>query len=199
MYGNDPDAPTYDYDPEKAEELFKESGWWDKGFTVSLVAEEDSVFTDQSLILKDGIEALNDKFHVNVMAIPESRFDEIMATTPIPIGLWSWTTPEFRDPDSYYMDSAHPDGRWGKLAGLGEGYENPDEIASMIEAANRELDLDKRADLYSELQKVMYDEAPSILPAQENIVLAYRDWLTNVTANPMWPRPGLRYSLYGKG
>ena len=45
----------------------------------------------------------------------------------------------------------------------------------------------------------MYDEAPSILPAQENIVLAYRDWLTDVMANPMWPRPGLRYSLYGKG
>ena len=198
MYGNDPDAPVYDYDPEEAERLFKEAGWWDKGFTVSLVAEEDSVFTDQSLILKDGIEALNDNFHVNVMALPESRFDEIMATTPIPVGLWSWTTPEFRDPHSYYMDSAHPDGRWGTLAGLGEGYENPDEIATMIEDANRELDLDARAALYAELQQVMYDEAPSILPAQENIVLAYRDWLTDVVANPMWPRPGLRYSLYGK-
>ncbi|HET9422883.1 MAG TPA: ABC transporter substrate-binding protein [Nocardioides sp.] len=199
MYGNDPSAPIYEYDPEEAERLFKETGWWDKGFTVSIVAEEDSVFTDQSLILKDGVEALNDKFHVNVMALPEARFDEIMATTPIPVAMWGWTTPEFRDPHSYYMDSAHPDGRWGTLAGLAEGYENPDEIASMIEAANRELDLDARAALYAELQQVMYDEAPSILPAQENIVLAYRDWLTDVIANPMWPRPGLRYSLYGKG
>jgi ABC-type transport system substrate-binding protein len=133
------------------------------------------------------------------MALPESRFDEIMATQPIPIGMWAWTTPEFRDPHSYFMDSAHPEGRWGTLAGLGEGYENPDEIASMIEAANRELDLDARAELYAELQQVMYDEAPSLLPAQENIVLAYRDWLSGVTANPMWPRPGLRYSLYSKG
>ena len=150
MYGNDPDAPGYDYDLAEAERLFKETGWWDEGFTVSLVAEEDSVFKDQSLILKDGIEALNEKFQVNVMALPESRFDELMATTPIPVGLWSWTTPEFRDPHSYYMDSAHPEGRWGTLAGLGEGYENPDEIATMIEAANRELDLDARAGLYAD-------------------------------------------------
>ena len=199
MYGFDPEAPMFDYDPAEAERLFKEAGWWDEGFTVSLVAEEDSVFENQSLILKDGIEALNPKFRVNVMALPESRFDEIMATQPIPAGMWSWTTPEFRDPHSYYMDSAHPDGRWGTLAGLGEGYENPDEIAAMIEAANAELDPDAREALYAELQQVMYDEAPSILPAQENIVLAYRDWLTDVVANPMWPRPGLRYSLYGKG
>ncbi|MGH3385970.1 MAG: ABC transporter substrate-binding protein [Nocardioidaceae bacterium] len=199
MYGHDPEAPRYDYDLAEAERLFKEAGWWDKGFTVSLIAEEDSVFENQSLILKDGLEALNPKFRVNVMALPESRFDELMAETPIPVAMWSWTTPEFRDPHSYFMDSAHPDGRWGTLAGLGEGYENPDEIAAMIEAANSELDLDARAELYSELQQVMYDEAPSILPAQENIVLAYREWLTDVSANPMWPRPGLRYSLYGKG
>jgi peptide/nickel transport system substrate-binding protein len=199
MYGHDAEAPKYEYDLAEAERLFKEAGWWDEGFTVSLIAEEDSVFENQSLILKDGLEAMNPKFRVNVMALPESRFDELMATTPIPVGMWSWTTPEFRDPHSYFMDSAHPDGRWGTLAGLGEAYENPDEIASMIEEANRELDLDARAELYAELQQVMYDEAPSILPAQENIVLAYRDWLSGVVANPMWPRPGLRPALYSKG
>jgi peptide/nickel transport system substrate-binding protein len=199
MYGHDPDAPKYEYDLAEAERLFTEAGWWDEGFTVSLIAEEDSVFADQSLILKDGIEALNPNFRVNVMALPEARFDEIMATQPIPAAMWSWTTPEFRDPHAYFMDSAHPDGRWGTLAGLGQGYENPDEVASLIQAAYQELDSDARAEIYAELQQVMYDEAPSILPAQENIVLAYRDWLDDVVANPMWPRPGLRYSLYSKG
>lgn len=199
MYGHDPDAPKYEYDLEEAERLLTEAGWWDEGFTISLVAEEDSVFEAQSLILKDGLESLNPAFSVNVMALPESRFDEIMATQPIPAAMWSWTTPEFRDPHAYFMDSAHPDGRWGTLAGLGEGYENPDEIAGLIEDAYRELDPDARAEIYSELQELMYEEAPSILPAQENIVLAYRDWLDDVVANPMWPRPGLRYSLYSKG
>jgi peptide/nickel transport system substrate-binding protein len=198
MYGHDPDAPIYSYDLERAEELFRESGWWDRGFTVSVIGEEDSTFTDQALILKDGIESLNENFHVNVLALPEARFDEMMAEQPLPVAMWSWTTPEFRDPHAYFMDSAHPEGRWGTLAGLGEGYENPDEIAQMIEDANRELDPEARAEMYAELQQVMFEEAPSLLPAQESLVLAYRDWLTDVSANPMWPRPGLRYSLYGK-
>jgi peptide/nickel transport system substrate-binding protein len=199
MYGHDEEAPVYSYDPARAEELFREAGVWDTGFTVSVIAEEDSIFEAQMLVLKDGIEALNENFHINAMALPEARFDELMAQQPIPVGMWSWTTPEFRDPHSYFMDSAHPEGRWGTLAGLGQGYENPDEIARMIEEANQELNVDARAQLYSELQQVMFEEAPSILPAQENVILAYREWLQGVIANPMWPRPGLRYSLYSKG
>lgn len=198
MYGHDPNAPKYEYDPAKAEQLFRASGWWDKGFRVSVIGEEDNIFTDQALILKDGLENLNPKFQLNVMALPEARFDELMAQQPLPVGMWSWTTPEFRDPHSYYMDSAHPDGRWGVLAGLGSGYSNPDEIATMIEEANQEIDPGAREQLYVDLQQVVYEEAPSIMPAQENVVLAYRNWLSDVIANPMWPRPGLRYSLYDK-
>jgi peptide/nickel transport system substrate-binding protein len=199
LFGYDPEAPVYEYDPAKAEKLFKEAGWWDKGFTISAIGEEDNIFTTQMLILKDGIEKLNPKFRFNAMAIPESRFDEMMASDPIPVAMWSWTTPEFRDPHSYYMDSAHPEGRWAGLAGLAEGYENPDEIAQMIDDANSEVDLAAREELYKELQARIFEEAPSIIPANENIILAYRDWLSDVFGNPMWPRPGLRWSLIQKG
>lgn len=199
MFGYDPEAPIYEYDPAKAEALFKETGWWDKGFTISAIGEEDNIFTTQMLILKDGIEKLNPKFKFNAMAIPEASFDEQMATEPIPVAMWSWTTPEYRDPHSYYMDSAHPDGRWAGLVGLAKGYENPDEIAQMIDEANSETDSEARAELYSELQARIMDEAPSIIPANENIILAYRDWLSDVFGNPMWPRPGLRWSLIEKG
>ena len=199
MFGYDPEAPIYEYDPAKAEELFRETGWWDKGFTISAIGEEDNIFTTSMLILKDGIESLNPKFKFNAMAIPESSFDEQMATSPIPVAMWSWTTPEFRDPHSYYMDSAHPEGRWAGLVGLAKGYENPDEIAEMIDAANAETDSEARAELYAELQQRIFEEAPSIIPANENIILAYRDWLSDVFGNPMWPRPGLRWSLIEKG
>jgi peptide/nickel transport system substrate-binding protein len=198
MYGYDESAPIYEYDLERAEELFKEAGWWDRGFTVSVIAEEDSGFESQALILKDGIESLNPKFRVQVLALPEARFDEMMATQPIPAALWSWTTPEFRDPHAYFMDSVHPNGRWGELAGLPLGFSNPDELARMIEEANQELDPAAREELYAELQQVVYEEAPSIFPAQEAAVLAYREWLNGVVVNPMWPRPALRWSLYGK-
>lgn len=199
MYGFDPKAPTYDYDLDEAERLFKEAGWWDEGFTLSIVVEGGNLFEEQALILKDGIEEINPKFRINVLALPEARFDEIMATQPISAAMWSWTTPEFGDPHPYFMDSAHPDGRWGELAGLGKGYDDPDAIASLIDAAKRELDPDARAEMYAELQQMMYEEAPSVLPGQENAVLAYRDWLNDVAANPLWPRPSVKLSYYDKG
>ena len=199
LYGYDPEAPIYDYDLERAEQLFRESGWWDRGFSVSVIAEEDSSFTDQALILKDGIESLNPNFRINVQALPESRFDELMAQDPVPVALWSWTSPEFRDPHAYMADAADPNGRWGTIAGFANGYSNPEQISTLVSEAQRELDPDARADLYSNLQNVLYEEAMWIFPAQEAAVLAYRDWLTGVTVNPMWPRPALRYSLYGKG
>jgi ABC-type transport system substrate-binding protein len=96
------------------------------------------------------------------------------------------------------LDSVHPNGRWGQLAGIAEGFSNPDELARMIEEAQSELDPPRREELYSELQQAVYEEAPSIFPAQEAAVLIYRDWLEGVVANPMWPRPALRYSLYDK-
>jgi peptide/nickel transport system substrate-binding protein len=198
MFGYDENAPIYDYDPERAEELFRETGWLDRGFTASVIAEEDSGFEAQALILKDGIESISPNMRIQVLALPEARFDEMMATQPIPAALWSWTTPEFRDPHAYFLDSVHPNGRWGQLAGIAEGFSNPGELARMIEEAQQELEPGARAELYSELQAAVYEEAPSIFPAQEAAVLAYREWLDEVVANPMWPRPALRYSLYGK-
>lgn len=198
LYGHNPDAPIYEYDPAKAEELLKAAGWWDKGFTVSVIAEEDTAFSGAALLLKDGLEALNPNFHVNAMALPEARFDELLAQDPIPVAMWSWTSPAFTDPHAYMMDSAHPEGRWGPRAGFANGYSDPERIAQMIEAANAELDPDAREQLYFELQEVLYEEAMWVMPAQEALVLAYRDWLTGVAANSMWPRPGLKYSLYGK-
>ena len=199
LYGYDPDAPIYEYNPERAEELFKEAGWWDKGFTVSIISDESPTFTDPALILKDGIESLNPKFRINVQSLAEARFDGLMAQDPIPAAMWSFTSPEFRDPDAYMVDLADPDGRWGTLAGFENGYSDPDAIAEMITEAKRELDPDARADLYSELQEVLYEEAMWIFTAQEAAVAAYQNGLTGVTVNPMWPRPALRYSLYGKG
>jgi peptide/nickel transport system substrate-binding protein len=198
MFGYDPDAPIYEYDLERAEELFRETGWIDRGFTISVIAEEDSGFESQALILKDGIESISPNMRINVLALPEARFDEMMATQPMPHALWSFTTPEFRDPHHYFMDSVHSQGRWGQLAGIAQGFSNPDELDRMIEEANQELDPAVREELYAELQAAVYEEAPSILPAQEAAVLIHRDWLTGVVANPMWPRPALNYALYGK-
>ncbi|MDH5293749.1 MAG: ABC transporter substrate-binding protein, partial [Acidimicrobiia bacterium] len=56
IFGYDPTAPVYQQDLAKAEELFREAGYWDEGFTVSVITEEANLFEIAALVLKDSIE-----------------------------------------------------------------------------------------------------------------------------------------------
>ena len=45
IFGYDPTAPTYaKQDAAKAEALFREAGYWDDGFTISVITEEGNLF-----------------------------------------------------------------------------------------------------------------------------------------------------------
>ncbi|MGH8871373.1 MAG: ABC transporter substrate-binding protein [Acidimicrobiia bacterium] len=199
ILGYDPEAPVYPTDPAQAEALFTEAGWWDEGFTVSILTDQThDGFTGAALAMKDGIEALNPNFHVNVLGVPEARFDEIIATQPLAVPMWSYTSPELRGPNEYFMNAAHPDGPWGTLGSFGDGYTDTARVVDLIESARTELDLDTRLGIYTELQNVLYEEAPWVMPAQEGAPIGYGEWMKGVVINPMWPRPTTKWSLYDK-
>jgi peptide/nickel transport system substrate-binding protein len=61
-----------------------------------------------------------------------------------------------------------------------------------------ELDEGKRAAIYAELQRLLYDDPMWIIPAQEGLVMAYRDWLKGFVMQPLWPRPSLKFALFDK-
>src|SRR5918996_743416 len=48
ILGYDPEAPVYEQDLERAEELLREAGWWDEGFTVSILVEDNPAFEPRS-------------------------------------------------------------------------------------------------------------------------------------------------------
>jgi peptide/nickel transport system substrate-binding protein len=199
IFGHDPDAGMYPTDPGKAEELFREAGWWDRGFTMSIVADgSNGAFNGAALAMKDGIEKLNPKFHVQVLSVPEAKSDKMMAEDPIPAAMWSYTSPPLTSPSEYAFDQAHPEGKWGQVGGFRNGYSDPDMVVAICEEASTSPDADRRAELYSQLQKLQYDEAMWVITAQESLPMAYANWLTGVTSNPLWPRPSLRWALYDK-
>lgn len=199
MYGYDPDAPIYETDPAKAEELFRETGYWDEGFTISVASDQTHEgFTGAALTLKDSIEALNPNFHVNVMAVPEAQFDEILATDPLPVAMWSYTSSQYSTPDAYLFDSAVSDGRYGAVNSFVDGYSDPAAIDELINSARTTLDEQERLDILSEIQTVLYEEAMWIMPANEGAPSARGEWVQGHVENPMWPRPSQYWALYSK-
>ena len=67
-----------------------------------------------------------------------------------------------------------------------------------MSAAAVELNSDKRAALYKELNEILYNDPMWLIGAQEGVVMAHRDWLKGFVQNPLWPRPSLKFSLFDK-
>ncbi len=199
MFGYDPDAPIYETDAAMAEQLFTEAGYWDEGFTISIISDQTHEgFTGAALTLKDSIEALNPNFHVNVLAVPEAQFDEALATDPLPAAMWSYTSSQYSTPDAYFFDSALSDGRYGSVNSFVDGYSDAQAVDDLVNGASTALDEDERLSIISELQTVLYDEAMWIMPANEAAPSARGDWVTGHIENPMWPRPSQYWAIYDK-
>lgn len=199
IFGYDPSAPVYAaQDKAKAEALFKETGYWDKGFTISIITEEANLFAAASLILKDSLEKLNPKFRVNVLSVAEAVFDEAHAENPMKYAMWSKNADPAADPHAYLMAYVHPDGDWGEVHGFAKGYRDPKKVADLIDRGGTELDPEKRAAIYAELTRLLFDDPMWIIAAQEGVTMAYRDWVKGFVMQPLWPRPSLKFALMSK-
>ncbi|WP_159458426.1 ABC transporter substrate-binding protein [Roseisalinus antarcticus] len=199
VFGYDPEAPRYDtQDLAKAEELFRETGYWDSGFTATVIVESGSLFEIQALILKDSIEGLNPDLRINVLGVAEAVFDEALAQSPLNYAMWAKNGDPAADPIDYLQTYSHPDGEWGEVHGFRSGYGDPDAIADLIDAAAVELDRTARAGMISELQTLLYEDPMWLIGAQEGVVTAYRDRIEGMVIQPLWPRPSINFAILDK-
>jgi peptide/nickel transport system substrate-binding protein len=198
VLGYDESMPVYEQDLARAEELFRESGWWDQGFTISVITEEANLFEVGALVLKDSLEGLNENFRVRVLAVAEAQFDEAHAMDPLPYAMWVKNADPYADPHAFMRDYIHPDGPWGQVHGFANGYEDPDQIASMIDDASTTTDPDERVEIYGQLAEILFEDPMWIIAGNETALNAHRDWLQGFVMNPLWPRPSLKFALYDK-
>ena len=127
---------------------------------------------------------MNPNFHVNVLAVPEAQFDEVLATDPLPAGMWSYTSSQYSTPDAYLFDSALSDGRYGAVNSFVDGYTDATAVDELINSARTALDEQTRLDILSEIQTVLYEEAMWIMPANEGAPTARGDWVTGPRREP---------------
>jgi peptide/nickel transport system substrate-binding protein len=198
VFGYDEDAPVYDYDPAAAEELLRETEYWESGFTASvLVQSGEPEFEGVALLLKDGIEALNPNFSIQVVTQAETQFDEALGADPVEYVMCVKNADPGADPHQFFDPLQHPDGDWGAKHGFREAYEDPDTIAELIDAGKASVDPDERTEIYGELQQLLHDDPMWVYAAQEGLAYPYRSWLTEFVVNPLWRGP--HYEYYGKG
>ena len=163
----DDSAPNFEHDPERAEELFREAGYWDEGFTFTLMSENFAEAAATQLYIKDQLEALNDNFSINTMTMPESQYVNRRSEDP-----WAFTCdaggfPSFGpDPAPYYQALYNgPPGTGTRMA-----EHIPQEQIDLADEAGSTLDDDRRGEIYAELQRLTVEDPPHISLLTEQLV-----------------------------
>ena len=186
MFGFDESAPMVHQDLEQAEQHLRNAGYWEEGFTITLFNENNPEFDVLNVRMKDAMEGLNDRITINSVKEPEgpgvARHNRDPPGFPfeahalLPVGA---------DPTPYYEFWCHPDGGMGSRTGIPEVIDS--QIPDLIEQSSTETDLEARADIFAQLQRLVYEEAPVVLGYTPEII---NPWLECV--EPSWSNQWIR-------
>jgi peptide/nickel transport system substrate-binding protein len=145
-WAHNPNLKPVHYDPELSRKLLGQAGF-KKGLTIKGFMGN----TASSVTTAEAIKAMLAKVGItwNVDLLDPAAISEKLRKVDYDFaaGGWAWIF----DPDQMPTGLYHPDG------GFNFGRSNNPKAIALIEAARKELDLEKRTKIYWELEKVVYD------------------------------------------
>jgi peptide/nickel transport system substrate-binding protein len=191
MPGYDVNGPKYSYDPDKcaqefqAAELKNENGEsvWDVGFRLQAAYNIGNT-TRQTVaeILGTTLSAVNDKFQVEVIGLPWPSFLAAQRAQTLPLFISGWLE-DIHDPHNWFQP--YLVGTYGRRQSL------PDDLTSqfsdLLNQGVAETDPAKRAEIYTQVNQLVYDQAPDIILAIPTGRRYMQRWVNGWYYNPIYP------------
>lgn len=185
LFGHNPRQKPWPFSPYQAEGAFKRAKngeVWSKGFSLSLAyTEANAERRIACRLLKEGVEKLNAKFHLDCRPLPESRLLDEFRARRLPAFVYRWIL-DYPDPDNAASPFLHSHGYFASAL----GYSNP-RADEMLEKAAAELDPAKRKALYFELQAMAIYDAPAIFTADSYNIVVRREKVLTWLYHPIQP------------
>ena len=185
LFGHNPRQRPWPYSLAQAEGALKRAkngAVWEQGFAVGIGYTEGRA--DRRIacrILKDGLEKLNAKFHVDCRALQESKLLDEFRARRMPAFVYRWVM-DYPDPHNAVEPFLRSTGYFASQL----SYSNP-RADAMIDLAAHELDPSKRKALYYELQALSIFDAPAIFTADSYNVSVRSDKVLNWLYHPIQP------------
>jgi len=180
-----PNQEMYTFDLAKAEQHFK-AAWngqvWEKGFKIQLLYNTGNLARKTAAeVLKDNVESLNPKFKVEVIEVDWPTYLRAMVRSQLPLYIIGWLA-DFPDPHNFVHPFMHSNGAFSAW----QGYSNP-HVDELIENGISETDPTARKNIYYELQRIYYEDVPSVIIDQPLGRHWERDWVQGWYYNPIYP------------
>jgi peptide/nickel transport system substrate-binding protein len=148
------DAPKIERDVEKAKRLLREAGYGD-GLTVTLTTQQSSPVPAIATILKEQLSEAGVNVEIQVVT-SEVYYGAEALWLNAEFSITNWGTRPTPQP---YLDLAYTCGaKWNESHWCNE------EVDELAAKASVELDREKRAEYYYEIQRIMIDRGPVIIP-----------------------------------
>ena len=146
------EVSAWEYNPEKAKELLAEAGY-PNGFDTTIYVNGD-VRTRSATIMQAQLAEIG--INVEISTYEWGALLEILTAGDHEMFILGWSNGSFdADGSTYQLFHSDNFGATGNRAWLDD-----EEVDSLIEAAQKELDNDKRMELYKELQFRLHDLCP---------------------------------------
>ncbi|MEM3459285.1 MAG: ABC transporter substrate-binding protein [Candidatus Bathyarchaeia archaeon] len=174
LYHN-PAQEKYTFNLTKAAEYFQEA-WngqvWANGFNVTILYNVESIIRLRECeILKENVEALNPKFHVQIQGVTWNIYNYLINRHEAPIFIMGWLA-DFADPH----DFAYGFMRSGRVFPAMQNYMNEtiDELVDLGVAETNEM---LRKEIYYELQRLYFEDCPAVTLFQPIGRRFEREWV----------------------
>ncbi|RLG83763.1 MAG: ABC transporter substrate-binding protein, partial [Thermoprotei archaeon] len=190
-----PDQPKYEFNLTKAEEYFKKA-WngtvWEKGFYLEILYNVGNVQRKTAAeILKENIEKINPKFKIYVRGVEWPTYLRAMVRGQLPCFIVGWLA-DYPDPHNFVFPFMHSKGTYAAW----QHYKNP-KVDELIDKGIRTSDPEERKQIYYELQRIYYEDVPSVVLYQPLGRHYERDWIQGWYYNPIYP--GIYFYALSKG
>jgi peptide/nickel transport system substrate-binding protein len=194
LFGFDPDVPRYEYDLAKAEEYFKKAHGgkvWKKGFKFTIAYNQGNKPREViATMIKRAVEAIDPKFKIDTQVLQWSTYLDQSNASKLPMFIMGWA-PDYPDPHNFAFPFMHKDGNYPRL----QHYNNP-KANALVTKAMTEIDTDKRREYYKQLQRIAYEDLPTIFVLNSVRYRTQRTWVKGFTYNPVYPDSPYNCPLY---
>jgi peptide/nickel transport system substrate-binding protein len=198
LAGYDPNVGRYAYDLTVAKGYLENAtnpatghSWYTDGFTITVYYNTGNTVRHGACeILKAGLEAISPNIIVNTQALDWSVYLGDLYGGKLPVFMLGWA-PDYSDADDYANPFCQQNGTYASVLGVKDLA-----MSDLVDKAAAELNPTTRADLYSQIQNISYNNAYYIWTDQATNYHVERSWIGGYIFNPMYS--GLVFYTYTK-